>query len=230
MIDPDSLGSDARFTQTSGGAAFSRLRKTLDPCLACGLHRTRCICAQIPSLNLKTRIALVIHAKELKRTTNTGCLALRALTNSQLCVRGATRERVDLTSLLNPAYETVLLYPSDTAIPLDRVSLACLSPTGKPLQVIVPDGNWRQAGKVALRHPELAHVKRISVTRPDGMSRQNMRLENTKDGMATLQAIACVLGWLEGESVGQQLMQLYELKRLKTLEGRGTPGGELGPP
>ena len=65
-----------------------RKRKTIDPCERCGLHRSLCICGEIPLLSLATQVVLVIHAKELKRTTNTGRLAIHALLNSKMCVRG----------------------------------------------------------------------------------------------------------------------------------------------
>src|SRR5579884_1544048 len=97
-----------------------RKRKTLDPCEICRMHRVRCICAFIPKLALKTKVTLIVHAKELKRTTNTGRLALHALTNSEMHIRGLDRERMDLSSLLVPEYEACVLFPSEDAIPIEE--------------------------------------------------------------------------------------------------------------
>lgn len=196
-----------------------RKRKTKEPCPVCYLHKERCICSQIPNLDLATRVCLVIHAKELKRTTNTGRLALQALKNSAMYVRGEGRETLDLSELLNPSYEPLLLYPSEDAIELDAVFVSQLK---KPVLLIVPDGNWRQASKVHHRHHELASVQRVCLKKNNPVLQQSLRAESTADGMATLEAIAGALHWLEGEAVGSSLQRLYEQKLTQTLLGRGT--------
>lgn len=193
---------------------FSRRRKTKDPCQRCGLHAVRCICSIIPLLNLATRVSVVVHAKELKRTTNTGRLAIEALTNSQMIVRGLGRQRVDLSALLDPTYETYLLFPSDTAVPLADVRPL------KPVHLIVPDGNWRQASKLNTRHPELAAVPRVKIE--CGIpQKHHLRKEHFPEGLSTLQAIGEALRVLEGEAVGLKMLALYQAKLQATLVGRG---------
>lgn len=193
---------------------MQRQRKTIDPCPVCRLHRQRCICDSIPKLDLKTRISLIIHAKELKRTTNTGTLALHALVNSQMLVRGQTTERLDLSSLLVPEYASYVLFPSEEAIDLEDLK------TQKPIQLIVTDGNWRQASKLNTRHPEIAHLPRVKIS-AENMARHHLRKEHFPEGLATLEAIALALRVLEGEAVGKQLMELYHKKLTATLQGRG---------
>ncbi|WP_413288177.1 tRNA-uridine aminocarboxypropyltransferase [Bdellovibrio sp. HCB337] len=194
-----------------------RQRKTKDPCPECYLHRNLCICAQIPSLNLKTKVCLVVHAKELKRTTNTGRLALKALTNSEMKVRGLDHEALDLSPLLSETYRTLLFYPSEDAKPLTP-ELVAEDP--RPIQLIVPDGNWRQASKVHYRHQELKDLPRVMIATPNE-SPLKMRAESTEEGMATLQAIAHALGVIEGEDVKATLLKLYNAKLMATLKGRG---------
>ncbi len=195
----------------------SRKRKTIAPCQTCFLHVDRCICASIPSLNLRTKISLIIHAKELKRTTNTGRLATKALVNSEMRIRGEGKEVLDLTDLLTPDYKTYLFYPCDEAIELDE-NLVATSPL--PIQLIVPDGNWRQASKVHYRHHELKEIQRIKISTPN-LNPQHMRVENTEHGMATLEAIAHALRIIEGPEVGAVMMKLYQDKLEATLKGRG---------
>ena len=50
---------------------------------------------------------------------------------------------------------------------------------------------------------------------------QHLRAESSKEGMATLQAIAHAMGIIEGDSVKNELLQLYKHKLEKTLQGRG---------
>lgn len=193
---------------------LTRKRKTKDPCAKCRLHRLRCICSLIPRLELRSRISLVIHAKELKRTTNTGCLALHALVNSQMYVRGEGDTRLDLNSLLSPAFESFVLYPAP-----DALELEALTKVARPVQLIVADGNWRQANKLNIRHPELAHLPRVKIS-DRNLAQHFLRKEHFSEGLSTLEAIAIALGTLEGEAVKQSLMALYRAKLDATLAGR----------
>jgi DTW domain-containing protein YfiP len=209
---------------------ISRLRKTIDPCQVCFLHQDRCICSQIPKLELKTKLSLIIHAKELKRTTNTGRLAVQALVNSEMLVRGIDREKLDLSSILSKDYESVVLYPA-----ADAIALSTLKPR-KPIHLIVSDGNWRQANKINSRHPELQHLPRVKVTligpqektlggsqdsQPQSQPVQRLRKEHVEGGLSTLEAIALAIAAIEGDEVGKVLMNLYRAKLSATLIGRG---------
>ena len=170
----------------------------------------------MPSLHIKTHIVLVIHAKELKRTTNTGRLAVKILINSEMRVRGKDREILDLSDLLVPEYRTLLFYPSKDAIELTS-NLVNEDP--RRIRLIVPDGNWRQASKVHYRHHELKDIPRVQITTPN-LNHGHMRAETTESGMATLEAIASALGIIEGDEVKNKLMDFYQLKLQGTLRGR----------
>lgn len=192
-------------------------RKTKEPCEVCFMHPRFCLCAAIPKLDLKTRLCLVVHYRELRRTTNTGSLAVQALKNSEMRVRGQDRAGLDLGDLLNSNYRTLLFYPSDEAVDLTPEFVAA---DPRPVQLIVPDGNWRQASKVHYRHKELADVPRVMI-KAANTAKYHLRVEHMEEGMATLQAIAHAMGVLEGDEVKKSLMALYNLKLERTLLGRG---------
>jgi DTW domain-containing protein YfiP len=192
----------------------SRKRKTIHPCPTCFMHLQRCICHLIPKIDVKTKLSLVIHHRELKRTTNTGRLAIHALVNSEMHVRGKDRNPLDLSPLLSADYETYVLYPAD-----DAVDLESLKPS-KPVHLIVSDGNWRQAGKLHRRHPELQHLPRVRISEKN-LAKHHMRSEHFSEGFSTLEAIAIALGSLEGAEVKASLMGLYKAKLEATLRGRG---------
>ncbi len=194
-----------------------RKRKTKDPCPICFLHKKLCICQSIPSINLQTKVWLMIHAKELKRTTNTGRLAIKALLNSEMKIRGMKDKPVDLANILTAEYHPLLLYPSSQAVELDKKLLTTLT---KPILLIVPDGNWRQASKVHIRHPEFKSIQCVVITAKN-TSTEFLRKESTENGMATLQAIAYALGVIEGKYVQDQLLELYQLKLSQTIKSRG---------
>ena len=161
---------------------------------------------------------MVIHKKELKRTTNTGRLAIKSLTNSELRIRGdEDRQALDLSDLLVPSYRTFLFFPSDEAVDLDQ---ALVKQSPLPIQLIVPDGNWRQASKVNTRHPELKDIPRVKISTAN-TSTHHLRAEHSPEGMATLQAIAQALEIIEGTEAVAPLVRLYQAKLRNTLLGRG---------
>ena len=159
----------------------------------------------------------MVHAKELKRTTNTGRLAIKALTNSEMRIRGKDHTALDLSDLITTAYRTFLFYPSDDAVELNH---ELVNQSSLPIQLIVPDGNWRQASKVHYRHHELKDIVRVKISTPN-LAPTHMRAETTEAGMATLEAIAQALRIIEGDEVGNTLMDFYQKKLDGTLGGRG---------
>src|SRR5438132_31097 len=151
----------------------------------CAESLTLCLCDAMPRIELNTKICLVIHRREMTRSSNTGLLALRALVNSEIRIRGEGRETLDLKDLLTPQYRTFLFYPSDDAVELDKELVA---QDRRPIQLIVPDGTWRQARKIHSRHHELNDVQRVKISTPNNSVFQ-LRAQSRPEGMATLQRI-----------------------------------------
>ena len=167
-------------------------------CEACGASPTACLCDAVPRIELKTKICLVIHHRELSRRSNTGLLAIRALVNSEVRVRGERREALDLKDLLTGQYRSFLFYPSANAVELDQ---ALVMQEARPIQLLVPDGTWRQARKIHSRHPELMDLPRVKISTPNNSIFQ-LRAQSKPERMATLQAIAHGLGIIEGDACG----------------------------
>lgn len=192
-------------------------RTTKEPCGICAASRTSCLCDVVPRIELRTKVCLVIHHRELSRSSNTGLLALRALVNSEMRIRGEGREALDLKDLITVQYRTFLFYPSGDAAELDQ---ALVMQESKPIQLLVPDGTWRQARKIHSRHLELRNLPRVKISKPNNSTFQ-LRAQSRPERMATLQAIAQGLGIIEGDPVRAQLMKLYYAKIDRTLTARG---------
>ena len=192
-------------------------RKIKDPCPTCAVSRTLCVCDVTPKLDLRTKICLVIHHRELSRNSNTGLLALRALANGEVRIRGEGKETLDLTDLLTRQYRTFVFFPSADAVELDK---ALVTRDQTPIQLIVPDGTWRQASRLNSRQAELKQVPRVRISTSNHSTYQ-LRAQSRPEGMATLQAIASALGIIEGEEVRSRLMKLYQAKIERALKGRG---------
>jgi len=206
-----------RYKSCRGNLSLKSVGKVKQRCSACGSSLTLCMCSVLPRLDLRTKVVLVIHRHELLRSSNTGMLAVRALVNSELRIRGESRAMLDLSDLLSPRYRSLLYYPSSDAVELTP-ELVAQDP--RPIQLIVPDGTWRQARKIHSRQLELKDVPRVKIGTPNDSTYQ-LRAQSRPEGMATLQAIASALGIIEGDQVAAQLMRLYRARLDRTLSARG---------
>lgn len=186
-------------------------------CLRCRMHGSLCICALIPRVETRTRLLLVLHRREERKTTNTGRLGTLCLPNSETVVRGH-EHRPSNPLVLPPGTQPVLLFPAEDAGPI-----APFARSERPVTLIVPDGTWRQASKVRGRVPGLRDVP--CVTLPPGKpSHYHLRVDAHEHGLATLEAIARALGILEGERGPEVQRELEDVLRAmveRTLWSRG---------
>jgi DTW domain-containing protein YfiP len=181
------------------------------------MHASLCVCALIPRVPTRTRLVLIIHRFEARKTTNTGRLAAECLPNSEVLVRGHAATAGD-DFLPDPATQPVLLFPHEDAVPV-----ATFSTSPRPVTLIVPDGTWRQASKVRSRVPGLRDVPCVSLT-ADAPSTYRLRSEAHEHGLATIEAIARALGVLEGTAgaaVRRQLEGVFRAMVERTLWARG---------
>jgi DTW domain-containing protein len=193
-------------------------------CSRCRLHQTLCICALIPRIETRTRLVVFVHRREHKKPTNTGRLATLCLPNSEVVVRGEATPGL-LAFPPEPGRLQLLLFPDEGATPL-----AGLATPDRPVTLVVPDGNWRQAARMRKRIPGLSDLTCVSLP-GDRPSPYPLRSETHPQGLSTLEAIARAMGILEGQEVQRALERALELMASRTLWARGTlatadvPGG-----
>lgn len=188
-------------------------------CDVCRMHVDLCLCAQLPQLELATRVVLIMHHREVSKTTATGPLALRALKGSSLCVHGEPGSLLDLSGEHVPDRRVLLLFPREDAQPLTAELLAR---DPRPVTLLVPDGNWRQASRASRRIPGLAQAECV-VLAAGAPTRYRLRHEPKEGGLATFEAIARALGVLESAAVQQELEVLFERMVQATLSTRAQP-------
>ncbi len=169
-------------------------------------------------MRLATRLILIMHKKELKATTNSGRIALLALPNSEMRVRGDEHKLMDKTGFEVPGRKSLLLFPSESSQVLDA---AFLERNPGPYTLIVPDGTWRQASKVLTREPALAGITNVKVG-PGPASRYLLRREPHQHSLATFEAIARSYGVVEGAEVQARLDLLFDMMVERTLWSRGS--------
>ncbi len=179
------------------------------------MHLSICICALIPEIATRTRLVLILHQLERVKTTNTGLLAARCLTNSIVAERGAgaVADPAALWSL--PGTRPLLLYPHPGARPLEA-----WRSSSEPIVLVVPDGTWRQAAKARARIAGLDQI--ACVTLPaDGVSRYRLRNGVRPERLATIEAIAVAMGILEGPEIARQLEHIFRVMVDRTLWTNG---------
>ncbi|MCA9514864.1 MAG: DTW domain-containing protein [Myxococcales bacterium] len=182
------------------------------------MHADRCICAAIPAIETRTRVVLVMHHRELKKTTNTGTLAQKALVNSAIVTWGHPEEAHDDTLLaVPPGRRGLVLSPAADALPLDA-ALAAADP--RPVTLFVPDGSWRQAMKIPRRLPALADLPRVTLA-AGAPTAYHLREEVRSFGLATIEAIARALGVLDGPAAQAALEAVFDAMVAATLATRG---------
>lgn len=183
-------------------------------CAACRMHLGLCVCALVPRLVTRTRLVLILHKLEERKTTNTGQLAARALVNSEIVVRGREGE-ADRPIAVPAGAQPVLLYPAEDAVPL-----ATFASTASPVVLAVPDGNWRQAAKARKRVPGLDRVPCATLPQGDTTA-YRLRFEPQKGGLATIEAIARAFAILEGAEVAERMLVPFRAMVERTLWSRG---------
>jgi DTW domain-containing protein YfiP len=176
-----------------------------------------CLCAEIPRFELKTRILILMHCREVKLTTNTARLACLAMPNSEIRVRGERGESLTAESLFPQGAQAALLYPTEDAIELNEQSARQLP---KPLTLVVPDGSWRQARKVSSREPALNAVPRLKL--PEGRpSEYRLRYSPHEKNLSTFEAISRAIGIIEGIEIQEKLEKIFLMMVERRLWARG---------
>lgn len=159
-------------------------------CLRCLRPESTCWCRHLPSLETKTRVLILQHPRERYVAIGTARMAHLSLPGSMLRIgMDFSNDPVVREALAGPA---VLLYPGRDARDLDEV-------VGEgPLTLVVVDGTWPNARKLLRRNPLLAALPQVRFT-PPRPGEYRIRREPAAHCVATIEALAHVLGKLEGD-------------------------------
>ncbi|MCX7393055.1 MAG: DTW domain-containing protein [Planctomycetales bacterium] len=195
------------------------MRSFLSPhrCPGCEIRRPLCFCDLIPQLAIQTRIIILMHTSEEVLTTNTARLAVKALTNSELRIHSRKNDRLWANDLVHSERPSLLLYPSPRSVELTAEFVSRLP---GPVNLIVPDANWRQTTKFVRREPSLIGIPPVRL--PQGApSEYRLRTQRNDKNLCTLEAIARAIGILECRETQASLENLLRILVERTLWSRG---------
>jgi DTW domain-containing protein len=165
----------------------------------------------------RTSLVVIAHVRDLGRTSNTVRLLALAVRDATVLCHGASPAPTDPAAHLPPGATPVVLFPGHGARPLTTELVASLP---SPPALVVPDGNWRQASRMVKRLPLLAGAVKVAL--PD-RAFAGMAVRRNQEGhhMSTYEAVAQVLGILEGEAVAGPLLDFYRRATDRMLLVRG---------
>lgn len=182
-----------------------KIGKGLNRCPDCQVPKDLCYCARIVQVNNKTPVTIIMHQRERFLTSNTAVVAVRALKDSEILLRGMRDQSASEDIHLRSGHVPLVLYPSENALPIGSQELKDYL-AGRPAQLIVPDGSWRQAKRVAKREEALKDVQAVTLSQA-APSLYRLRRQ-VKDGrLCTFEAIARALGDLESLDLEKELMK-----------------------
>lgn len=171
-------------------------------CPKCMVHHLNCFCNKIQRLDLATKVSILIFKKEVFLPSNTAHLTIKSLSNSQDYQRGHRGQTLSPEFIDSKNYQPLYLFPTDDAVELTSKYLSSFD---KPINLIVPDGTWRQAKKVHRREPLLSGIPHVKIT-PNQKSIYPLRRQKFEFGLCTHEAISYALEFLEDGKIKTTMM------------------------
>ncbi len=189
--DPETISAPA--SASSVLSVVKDLNPPREPrpvCERCFRPRSVCFCAGLEPVATKTRVVILQHPRERDVGIGTVRLARLGLAGAEL------RRDVDFGD--DPVVRQVLasgnaylLFPGPGAIDIET---ACFP---SPITLVVLDGTWTQAQKLLKANPDLAALPRLRLSPVAPSLYGQIRREPAAHCVATIEAIAHVLGYLE---------------------------------
>ncbi|MCB9060083.1 MAG: DTW domain-containing protein [Halobacteriovoraceae bacterium] len=176
-----------------------------DRCINCKIFKEHCFCDEINKCHINTKISVIMHRRERFLTSNTVNLAKLSLDNVEVHIHGHEDQQIEVKNLISENYENVYLFPDEESIKLDEFIANC----EKPVNIIVPDGSWRQARKIKRRL--FGSLNLPSVKIDSQKSNYLLRTSPFEGALCTFEAIMYALKVCESERVFKDLSQNFDL-------------------
>lgn len=181
-------------------------------CERCWLLKSVCVCSDFDALGPAPsleghQVVLYMHYKEFKRASNTGNLACPLLGSERFLFGIEAQEQRFLENIRDPSFAPCVLYPTDTAVDLHEWKASLLSTL--PVKLIVCDGTWTQAKRIAKVIPQ--DIPRVKLT-PTSISQYKSRKQSSSTRVSSIEALALALQVIVGESLQDYLTRVFMIK------------------
>lgn len=143
-----------------------------------------------------------MHKKEVFLPSNTANLTKLSLKNFDLFTRGFQDSLLSEKFIHPKNYTPLYLYPSDDATELTSDFINKIK---TPVNLIIPDGSWRQAAKLHKREPLLKNIQRVKINLQE-KSQYKLRKQKYDYGLCTYEAIVHALSIIEKQTPKHDLL------------------------
>ena len=186
----------------------TRRETSVRRCPRCRIHQHHCFCEHILPFEIKSKLSLIVHVRELKLTSNTAYFVQQMLPrNSHFDIRGRMNEPLQASTVTQRMGHPLFLYPDEKSKILTREYVSTLP---QNIHLIIPDGSWHQARKVHQREPEFQSIQTVRL-QDDLRGEYKLRSAPDPRFLSTYEAIAHALGVIEGDEVRDKLMTFFRI-------------------
>lgn len=179
-------------------------------CPACLLPDRWCLCGSFQTCTTTLRLDVLIHYREALKPSSTGLLLRRVLPSAGLHV-WTPHEPLRRDPIADPVRELWILHPGGQPIPPPW-------PPAAQVQVLLLDGNWRQAGRLLERTRGWGRA--VALPMP-GPSRYWLRSAPDNNGHCTVEAAIHLLDCFGENEARDILRRQFEIFVQANLLARG---------
>jgi len=162
-------------------------------CSQCTLAADYCICRHVTQHQPSVTFALLLHANEPQRLTNTAPLIEQTVASSMRFIWQRKQPPEQLLKMINsPDYQPWLIFPADRPELEARSSpwQPAIAPK-KPL-FILPDGTWKEVRKMVRQSPWLDDIPILAFD-PSEPTRYTLRRNPDADHLCTAEVASQLL-------------------------------------
>ena len=198
-------------------------------CDGCRLPPRWCVCGALPKVDTGVAVDILIHRREQWRPSSTGALLARTLSGARLHIHRpdpCSRESPVLpATLLRPGHDCWVLHPQGEPVGAEMP----LTSRPLPVQVVLLDGNWREAGEMLRLVNAAAGAASREATAPIRVVRLPLKAPGrfwireapAPEHRSTAEACGAILGVLGETAAAERLRLHFELHVWATLRARG---------
>ncbi len=184
------------------------LQKTVR-CERCRFVPRWCICAGFRAITCPLQVDVLIHHREFWRPTSTGRLINRVMPASRHHLFQGEKPPVR-ADIVSPGRTLWILHPRGEPLPAGADPAA--------LQVLLLDGSWREAARMAQTVGSWGRLIRLPVA---GASRYQLRQQEQAGNYSTIESLMFLLAALGLTEAEAQLRLQFELHVYAGLRTRG---------
>lgn len=178
-------------------------------CQRCWLRVSFCVCTSVTLVDFPTKVVIVRHILEERKSTGTARIAALALPNCAIVDYGDDWTVADAQLRAWP--RPTLLFPNDDAVPVPPLPADVL---------VVLDGTWRQARRMRKKLTALHQAPCLALPPVEG-AQLRLRDAPSSQARSTLEAIADAARVLGFVDAAEQLHGLHRLFVERTYAARG---------